>query len=449
MSPTQTLGYIRQCTTGGVNIAPLQPCPLLANQTYTIGREPSCEIALDPHLYTGVSRRHSLLRPVNHQPGAWELVDLGSANGTYYNQQVLNQGQSQILQSGDRFTLGEDGPEFEIEYGYNTPTIATGNSFQPSIPPITASPNTPIAPDSNPQGQDQLTFTQLFPIASTGKDLRRKGLLVPGIATVIFVVLMFMTIGNTEAFNIVLGIYLAAAAYLYIYKLCGKDKPWWLLLATVIFTMILLVSPVLSLFIVVFREILPGNIDNASSLFGLFISMFFGAGLMEELLKAIPIFGCYLLGKNFEGTKRDRLGVWEPLDGILIGTASAVGFTLVETLVQYVPETQMTEGDLAGTQLLIARILGTVAGHVAYSGYFGYFIGLSVMKPQQKWKILAIGYFTASLLHALWNTMGSYSIILLTVVGMFSYAFLAAAVLKAREISPTRSENFATRFKNN
>jgi RsiW-degrading membrane proteinase PrsW (M82 family) len=34
----------------------------------------------------------------------------------------------------------------------------------------------------------------------------------------------------------------------------------------------------------------------------------------------------------------------------------------------------------------------------------------------------------------------------LVVVGVLSYAFLMAAILKARALSPTRSQNFATRF---
>ncbi|TVQ18861.1 MAG: PrsW family intramembrane metalloprotease, partial [Leptolyngbya sp. DLM2.Bin15] len=59
--------------------------------------------------------------------------------------------------------------------------------------------------------------------------------------------------------------------------------------------------------------------------------------------------------------------------------------------------------------------------------------------------ILAIGYLSSSLLHALWNAIGVLSFFLLAVIGVLSYAFLGAAILKARELSPTRSQNFATR----
>jgi RsiW-degrading membrane proteinase PrsW (M82 family) len=127
----------------------------------------------------------------------------------------------------------------------------------------------------------------------------------------------------------------------------------------------------------------------------------------------------------------------------------------LETLGQYVPGIidvtlqaggDSQQGQLAGLQLLIPRILGSVVGHMAYSGYFGYFIGLSVLKPSKRWQILLIGYVCAAGLHALWNSTGVVSGLLLAVVGVLSYAFLGAAILKARALSPTRSQNFATRF---
>ncbi|MEW5856982.1 MAG: PrsW family intramembrane metalloprotease, partial [Cyanobacteriota bacterium] len=46
----------------------------------------------------------------------------------------------------------------------------------------------------------------------------------------------------------------------------------------------------------------------------------------------------------------------------------------------------------------------------------------------------------------LWNATGAVSGLLLAVVGIVSYAFLTAAILKARALSPTRNSNFATRF---
>jgi RsiW-degrading membrane proteinase PrsW (M82 family) len=393
-------------------------------------------------------------------PGSpsWQVCDLGSANGTYLNGQRI-QG-CHPLKAGDRLILGQNGPQFLFE----VPPVPMAASPRPSPgTPAQSAATNPVPPavtapaGSHSSDEDSVTVSQLFPIVRSGKDLRKKAFLIPGIITVSFVILMFLAVGTPVLFNLVLALYLAGGAYFFVYQLCGKRKPWWLMIAVAITTMILLISPVLTLFIIVFRGILPGGIpENYDSISFpvLFIRMFFGAGLMEELLKALPIFALVWLGGRLRSPMRERIGVWEPLDGILIGTASAVGFTLLETLGQYVPEAiqdatlQVGDGfgEVVGLQLLIPRILGSIAGHMAYSGYFGYFIGLSILKPSKRWQILGIGYLTSSLLHALWNSTGAISYLVLAVVGVASYAFLTAAILKARTLSPTRSDNFATMF---
>jgi RsiW-degrading membrane proteinase PrsW (M82 family) len=422
---------------------------LLPSKEMIIGRDPSCQIVLDAMLYRMVSRRHAVVRPLSSSPdntSSWLICDLNSANGTYLNGQRL-QG-CQELHPGDRISLGADGPQFVFEHEYaSQATIMT----RPASPlPSAGSFQTPSKPDS-------VSFTQLFPIISTGKDLTRKAYLVPGILTVVFVVLMFATVGNSQANQVIVASYIAFAAYYFVYQLCGKQKPWWVLASVALGTALILKSPLLDFFIFVFRGILPGNLPSSQdslTFTELLIRMFFGAGLMEELLKALPVLVALVIGVTLPSPWRERIGIWEPLDGILLGTASAVGFTLLETLGQYVPvitqnvaqQSGVGAGQLVGLQLLIPRILGSVAGHMAYSGYLGYFIGLAVLKPRLIWQILPIGYLSASALHALWNATGSINALLLVVVGVLSYAFLMAAILKARALSPTRSQNFATRF---
>ncbi|MTJ09290.1 PrsW family glutamic-type intramembrane protease [Anabaena sp. UHCC 0204] len=416
---------------------------LLPGKEMVIGRDPSCQIVLDAMIYRMVSRRHAVVRPLSLSPDSsysWVICDLNSANGTFLNGEHL-QG-CQELHLGDRISLGADGPQFIFGYeviaqptmmNVNKATVLSSvNNYQSSLK------------------QDSVSFTQLFPIISTGKDLTRKAYLIPGILTVVFVVLMFATVGHPQANQVIVGSYIAFAAYYFVYQLCGKPKPWWVLLAAALSTMLILLSPLLDVFITVFRDILPGSLDSASqdgiTFTELLVRMFFGAGLMEELLKILPVLGAYLIGNSLPSPWRERIGVWEPLDGILLGTASAVGFTLLETLGQYVPLISQDAGQLVGLQLLIPRILGSVAGHMAYSGYLGYFIGLAVLKPTKGKQILSVGYLSASALHALWNATGSINAFLLVVVGVLSYAFLMAAILKARVLSPTRSQNFATRF---
>ncbi|MFW6359584.1 MAG: PrsW family glutamic-type intramembrane protease [Chroococcales cyanobacterium] len=428
---TETRGFLRQLSTGGVATELLPPYELLGKEDIIIGRDPNANIPLNPYRYKVVSRRHLVLRP---QGKTWEVCDLDSANGTYLNDQRLYG--CEMLKPGDRIKLGLNGPEFSFE--------------------LQSIPSNPISPIPAP---DEVTLSQLFPIVSTGRDLQKKAYLVPAVLTVVFVVAMFTAVGNALAFNLLLASYLAGSAYFYVYRLCGKNKPWWLLFLSGLTTAVILATPLLDIFIVVFRDVLPGdlsNLENIDSFLELFIRMFFGAGLMEELIKAVPIFAVYWIGRKLRSPWKEKIGVNEPLDAILLGTASAVGFTLLETLGQYVPDiiNNVTlqggegSGELLGLQLLIPRILGSVAGHMAYSGYLGYFIGLSVLKPSQRWRILGIGYLSASFLHALWNATGFYSGVLLAVVGVISYAFLAAAILKARALSPTRSQNFATRLSN-
>ncbi|MEI6442557.1 MAG: PrsW family glutamic-type intramembrane protease [Nostocales cyanobacterium ELA583] len=416
---------------------------LLPGKEMIIGRDPICQIVLDAMIYRMVSRRHAVIRPLSLSPDSrysWVICDLNSANGTFLNGKYL-QG-CQELHLGDRISLGADGPQFIFEYE----VIAQKTVINVSKATVLSSVNN-YYPSSK---QDSVSFTQLFPIISTGKDLTRKAYLIPGILTVVFVVLMFATVGYPQANQVIVGSYIAFAAYYFVYQLCGKSKPWWVLMASALSTMLILLSPILDLFIKVFRDILPGTLDTASqdgiTFTELLVRMFFGAGLMEELLKILPVLGAYWIGNSLPSPWKERIGVWEPLDGILLGTASAVGFTLLETLGQYVPLIAQNSGQSVGLQLLIPRILGSVAGHMAYSGYLGYFIGLAVLKPLKGKQILSVGYLSASALHALWNATGSINAFFLVVVGVLSYAFLMAAILKARVLSPTRSQNFATRF---
>ena len=423
---------------------------LLASKDAVIGRDPNCQVVFDAMMYRMVSRRHAVLRPVSSSTDArfsWVICDLNSANGTYLNGKRL-QG-TQELQPGDRITLGSDGPELLFEYELIPQATVMSQPASKPLPPAT--------PLQSMQRPDSVSFTQLFPIISTGKDLTRKAYLIPGMLTVVFVVLMFATVGHPQANQVIVATYIAFAAYYFVYQLCGKQKPWWVLLASALATTLILVSPLLDIFIFVFRVILPGQLpspEDPTTFTELLVRYFFGAGLMEELLKALPVLAAFAIARLLPSPLRERVGVWEPLDGILLGTASAVGFTLLETLGQYVPyitqnaslQSGIAAAQLVGLQLLIPRILGSVAGHMAYSGYLGYFIGLAVLKPRRSWQILPIGYFSASALHALWNATGSINALLLVVVGVLSYAFLMAAILKARVLSPTRSQNFATRF---
>lgn len=167
-------------------------------QEMAIGRDPSCQIVIDGS-YGVVSRHHASIRPA--KPSGWLICDLNSVNGTYINGQSLLD--CRMLQVGDRIILGRNGPEFVFQY---------------LQAPLASSFNLNLSSEIE-QG---VSFTQLFPILSTGQDLTKKAYLIPGIFTVVFVVLMFATVGQPETafFNqMLVAIYLSGIAYYFVYQL--------------------------------------------------------------------------------------------------------------------------------------------------------------------------------------------------------------------------------------
>jgi len=403
--------------------------PLDAKHETMIGRGKDCQIVLGSDIQD-VSRQHVVIRP-GTEPGTFEICDLTSRNGTYINGKRLYG--RWVLQAGDRISLGGDKVEFLFE-------CLSGANSSDDIP----KPAISSRPDS------VLTLSQILPIATKKRGWIRKAHLIPGLILVVLVVALFAANPQNFAHHPaefmallnVLGICIGSLAYYFVYQLCGKFKPFWEVAIMGVAEFVILHSPVWNICATIFRQILPGHL-SANNLATLFVSQLFGAGLLEEFIKAMPVLLFAVMGRWRGGA---RLGVKEPLDGILLGTASAAVFTLVETLSQYVPAQITHNGYSAGLLLLIPRILGSISGHMAYSGYFGYFIGLAMLKPSKRWKLLGIGYITAATLHALWNTVADFGEIWLVLVGGVSYAFLVAAIAQARTLSPARSENFATRL---
>ena len=321
----------------------------------------------------------------------------------------------------------------------------------------------------NRLGSESATPSELFPVLSKRKDLISKGLLIPVGIAFLFGMILTATAAEPEIFRNVLGVGIGLGCFYVLYSLGGKKKSWWVFGLATIFTMVLMLSPFFHVFFLVFYNMAgtpQGEAVNQLSFVRQVIARFVSTGMMEELVKIIPVLLIWKWTSRMKSPLREKAGVTEPLDGILIGAASALGFVFVETLLQYAPNAVMgvagniakqlphlppdlylLAGDVFGLQSVILRILPELSGHMAYSGYFGYFVGLAAMKPKHMWKLLITGYVSAAGLHAIWDLfcdrpgIGVYLQLPMMIV---FYAFLVAAILKARQISPLRAQNFAT-----
>jgi RsiW-degrading membrane proteinase PrsW (M82 family) len=366
-----------------------------------------------------------------------------------------------------------------------------------AMPPPSPRP-TPPAPGRSamrsPGGLgSSLTQSTVLPWLADPSRITAKGFMLPGLVTVLFGIALFAAMTGSLTFwhleiggayiprlNPVLQVYWVVAAYFCfmmnwaLYLFCGRTRIWWVSVAVCVLMLAVLWPPgylyakVVSPF---FYAVLPGRFMNDANA-GVVLQIlgaFCGPGLSEELFKALPVLGLAILARNATDPKVRQLGVTEPLDGILIGAASATGFILAETMGKYIPNSMIEvlnplieklgpdqgialgadSAAYQGLSLLLLRVI-QISGHIAYSGYFGYYIGLAMLKPAQAAKLLLIGWFSAAALHAAWDATLSLHLptgaifALLTLVSVASYVLLASAILKGREISPTRSQNFAS-----
>lgn len=304
-------------------------------------------------------------------------------------------------------------------------------------------------------------------------------------------------------YYVVLALLLTAAGAYAIYRMVGKPKAWWLMPAVIAFLAVLCDTPVMGTLQTLFG--LVGSDRSDGSIVGGFFHHLFRAGLPEETIKAIPVaigvyIGARLLARLHPSHPARQFAVLDPLDGILIGAAAGFGFAFTETLFDYVPRTMIANEHVltgmlaelkskgvgvtikpgasptglaselyaalvslfgrdsaqlrldrivagspsAGLELLLPRLVGNVFGHAAYAGVFGYFIGLAAMKPGQRLKTLGIGLAIACALHASWNAAASKSSLFMFAVAMAAFVMLAVCIVKARQISPERSQLLAS-----
>jgi RsiW-degrading membrane proteinase PrsW (M82 family) len=268
---------------------------------------------------------------------------------------------------------------------------------------------------------------------------------------------------------VILALYIAALVNYYVYQMCGRCRSGWLIAAVAVSTIVLMSTPVWYYWYQFFYQVIPGTQwEKSTNPIVIVAGYYFGTGLCEEGFKALPLLFLVVLGaalgflsRRAKAPLSDRLarikrriGISEPLDGIVLGVASGSGFFLNETLGQYVPNAMSAEKYASaqafdGLVLLLARGLPDIAEHSAWSGLFGYFIGLSVLWPAKAKYLLPFGWLSAAALHGAWDSIDALtnsSLLVLGVIlciGLLSYGLLGGAIFKARELSPTLAFDLA------
>jgi len=270
--------------------------------------------------------------------------------------------------------------------------------------------------------------------------------------------------GINEAWQVfsILGVYIAFIINYYINQMCGRARSGLLQALVSVTVFWLLTTRFWDYWYDLFYLVIPGqNLEKSSNALAVIAGDIFGTGLAEEGFKAVPLLGLALMSVAFASLSRGtrgrlstflsgvttHFGLREPLDGIVLGAAAGSGFFIYETLVQYVPQAIDDANHPAnqafdGLVQLLARGLPELTAHSAYTGLFGYFIGLSVLRPGMAVLLIPLGWLSAAVLHGAWDAASDLTdldvigVSVRVVIGLLSYALLAGAIFKARDISP-------------
>lgn len=262
-------------------------------------------------------------------------------------------------------------------------------------------------------------------------------------------------------YMLAIGLAFALAGLGVLYKVVGRVTKWWIPVAIMFVTALLLETWVFKglngLIVGKLGFWLPSR-PAPDEFIANFVTMFWRAGVVEELYKQIPVLVLLALGASSFAPWNTRYGIREPIDAILVGVAAGVGFALNETAVVYfaralVPDPSIKSvGALVYTgveagALMVPRFVGTIFGHAAYAGILAFYLAMAFKFPKQALKLVAIGIGTAAGLHGLWNSAGNLaksfgvpgiSPFLYFLVGAAAFMLLVSAIHKARRMTEDR-----------
>ena len=419
MADTLTITYLSGSSNG-------ESISCASSQIVTIGRDKSNHIVFDGPDNSMVSREHAVIQQ-REQDGEWVLIDK-STNGTMVNGQK-RKNEMVVITNGDIMSFAKDRKDMKIEIADSIRQVNHNASEMLHTTP---------------------SYTKIVPTARAGflADTLSQPFFIPGVFTVIIGVLLFVLLfaGLDEPelayfsyYQNILGIYLGAMMLFFVRAVSGANIPIWFILAIFLFTVFIIVIEIpFALLSIIFRPYVIESYMGSDLFFQQLLGHFVGSGLLEELFKSIPLWLIILLGPNLSnlnlpGFIKKKVN---PTIAILIGTASAVAFIVIETLGQYVPDIDDPYDLAYGLMLLIPRFITGLAGHVSWSGIFAYFIALGFYYKKVNMIYPLIGWFLASILHGLWNSVIDFSILMGFAVSVGTFIIFMVFLLKAKKSFP-------------
>lgn len=113
------------------------------------------------------------------------------------------------------------------------------------------------------------------------------------------------------------------------------------------------------------------------------------------------------------------------VDGVVYGAAAGLGFATIENVAYIVEPLVVTAGTGDGLRYTLQTATQRAfvgPGHVIYSAFAGYYLGLAKFNPAHRGPIVVKGLVVAALLHATYNVL--VSVLPLTVVTFIAFVVL-------------------------
>jgi RsiW-degrading membrane proteinase PrsW (M82 family) len=397
--------------------------PLTAKHM-TVGRDLNNLIVIDD---PSVSNNHAVVNLIN---GAWLLSDIGSTNGIFFEGSRVDKVQ---LKSGTEFTIGNVICSFiqekKLEQNDNTKPIKTVQKAHSAVTSFTLTVLSYINSSRlGPLVVCMLVFGCLM------------GTMVPDAVfhkhQIIPIILLFLA---SMPLSIKAGLYAMNVEALNLKRA----------LICFVFTMLLGIALLLSfywfledfkfqgganknliglqLILKIFQWAVVIKNDPSANVLEQFLGMAIGVGLLEELTKSLPAIWLVFVSEKKISTK----------DLLTVGFFSGLGFGVGEALYTYAP---WSGSNMTGE--LLIRWFQCVPGHAVYAACDAVF--LSFLAPKIKNHCLNNGFLlfgniclamvTISVVHALYNLLCGFSIIVTIALEVASLGLLYFSVMYAEGI---------------